>query len=744
MGYTLSMKKGRNPIRGGLLTSARAIFVATVLSSCALGDWGADLETFVETGLSAIYVESVSYTQNGGAVNADVVPGTPVTVTLTIANPKALPISYALECAASWLDAGSIAPSIAATEAADSGVTTATFTFTPGAGAEHGNIPFSLSMSSPGIGRSYDRQSFTVRCDSSPNPLDSASLAGGTHDGGAPFIGFRPSSDYIDSDVTMARVTYTYIATGASAAATLTIADLPTVSVPALFTVGAADASARYFIPADVTKNVTYSFTVSLIDGSGKESAGFTITVDGTDRYLQYDSNAGTGTVVAQNGEPATTMTVSPVTPLARTGYQCTGWDTVANKPGTDEPDYTPGDTLAMPDGDIRLYAHWVHLGGAGIGTGDPAVLGLSIQRNGKPVSAVTMDVHGTLKLSYAASLTGAVWSWYLDGTAIAGAAAATYSWTPSAAGKRILTARAVHEGISYSNSVSVNVCDDYMIAVVPYGESAVYHMQADSADADELCDAGLDYYNTLSPYAIGRYEVSYATWYTVCVWALANGYTFADAGFPSAGASFAGASNLASYGGYPVGSITWRDAIVWCNAYSEMTGLSPCYRYGGAVLRDATSANCDSAAFSFAGDGYRLPTETEWQYAASGCGEIPFDRVSGDSSGAQYDLYARYAANSGLPGKTGLLLPNALGVYDMSGNSKEFCFDGSDSYPTGSTEAAPASNYFVQTGTSRAVRGGSYGSALTAVKTGYRETVAPDSGIDLSSGFRLARSITK
>ena len=67
-----------------------------------------------------------------------------------------------------------------------------------------------------------------------------------------------------------------------------------------------------------------------------------------------------------------------------------------------------------------------------------------------------------------------------------------------------------------------------------------------------------------------------------------------------------------------PVTNINWYDVIVWCNAFSEMYGKEPCYFYDGRILKDATdTASCDLAECNWKNNGYRLPTETEWEYAA-------------------------------------------------------------------------------------------------------------------------------
>lgn len=178
--------------------------------------------------------------------------------------------------------------------------------------------------------------------------------------------------------------------------------------------------------------------------------------------------------------------------------------------------------------------------------------------------------------------------------------------------------------------------------------------------------------------------------------------------------------------GNLPVENVSWIDIIRYCNARSENEGLQPAYRITGG----AASVSCD-----FSANGYRLPTEAEWEMAAKAGTLLDYSGSDDPNDVAwHYDnSKLRYRAGGGKRA-------NAYGIYDMSGNVAEWCWDWYDAkYPS---KMAEFNNPRGPSGGSlKVIRGGSVKNGI-GTKLGIlnRESGNPNLGYSYV-GFRLVRS---
>ncbi len=176
-----------------------------------------------------------------------------------------------------------------------------------------------------------------------------------------------------------------------------------------------------------------------------------------------------------------------------------------------------------------------------------------------------------------------------------------------------------------------------------------------------------------------------------------------------------------------PCDQINWTDGAMFCNERSLAEGLEPCY--------DEQTWECN-----FDANGYRLPTEAEWEYA---CRATSPDRYSFGDSERELTSYAWMAENAGDKTHTvGTRKPNAWGLYDMHGNVAEWC---NDFYAADYYERAESTNpRGPAKGAERVLRGGSWNSSPDACRSSYR---AGDPSIDDTClandtiGFRCVRS---
>ncbi len=297
------------------------------------------------------------------------------------------------------------------------------------------------------------------------------------------------------------------------------------------------------------------------------------------------------------------------------------------------------------------------------------------------------------------------------------------------AEGEHLVEARARYQGKEYAASAKVGIragVDEYLSltlreqiqvpAGMVYVEGGSFYMGSAPGESGRMTDEAPQHTVKLSPFFIGAYEVTFAEYDAFCE--ATSRPKPSDQGW--------------GRGSRPAINVSWLDAVAYCNWRSQKEGLQPVYTITGADVRMDRSKN-----------GYRLPTEAEWEYAcrAGTTTATAFgNRISSEE--ANFDGGFPYGGAPIGPylEKTqpvGSYQPNALGIYDMHGNVNEWCWDRYGAYKAEfQTDPEGPDGDSV----SRAIRSGGWSDIGRFMRSAYRTGSNPELR-NAQTGFRLVRS---
>ncbi|MCD4793893.1 MAG: formylglycine-generating enzyme family protein [Bacteroidales bacterium] len=228
--------------------------------------------------------------------------------------------------------------------------------------------------------------------------------------------------------------------------------------------------------------------------------------------------------------------------------------------------------------------------------------------------------------------------------------------------------------------------------------------------DESKYFDEFPDHYVTVNSFNIGKYEVTIEEYTGFC----------RTAGFDLP----TGEPNI------PATNVSWEEALMYCNWLSRLNRLDKCYK----IIRDDKKKTFN-VEFDKTANGYRLPTEAEWEYAVRGGINRKNYAYSGSNNASEV---AWFADTGRMLHPVGEKKPNDLGLYDMTGNCQEWCYD---VYLFDYYKNTPKENPICEKGAlERVSRGGSFNGYEESLRITKRLYNATDFK-DITLGFRVAKN---
>jgi uncharacterized repeat protein (TIGR02543 family) len=462
--------------------SFACLLLVTIFSaSCNLGAWRQDIVSFLETGSNPVQVSSISFSQDiegtglyAAADGSKLCSAVPTKMTIAFSNPN----QVAFRCSVAFTGASFTASPPSSVDTGADSLDAVTFNFVLAPSMENLTLAYTITNGPLTGGTQIPQVSkaFSLVCDSPPEaPLG---LADDVSDAvtGLKFIAFGLPSKERDQDLSKVKISWEGRVSGSVelgvSDSTLTAARLNSSNIDIISCVAS---SYRRYYGLSIDESNGCDFSVSFLDSGGQESAAVTVNTDVIHYTLSYDGNgadsgqAPAAATVYDYGATPTVLGNVANSPFVKANYVYRGWNSLSDGSGDS---FLGGSSVSMTAGSKILYAQWVEGGGLDV------TLSLGQYQNiSFDPSASSVRRGKSITVGYGASLSGAVWSWYLDGTLQVGASASSFTYAPGVSGtigEHSLGCVVVYGGVTYSGSLPVAVERGWLLSYDANGASGV------------------------------------------------------------------------------------------------------------------------------------------------------------------------------------------------------------------------------------------------------------------------------
>jgi formylglycine-generating enzyme required for sulfatase activity len=477
------------------------------------------------------------------------------------------------------------------------------------------------------------------------------------------------------------------------------------------------------YIYGTPTKAGTFTFTVKATNSAGSGTKQLSLTIDGAPIITTTTLPDGVVGTVYEYGYRLTATGGTPIEWSLGNGISPVGWYSL---PATGLSLNSSGYIFGTPTtaGTFTFTVQATNTVGS-----DTKQLSITITGDTPTITTEKLLnwIAGTAYSQTLAAVSTTPVTWSLDSgtlpTGLSLAGTGIITGTPTAAGTFTFTVKATNAEGSDTKSLSIKIAASIEMVQIQDG---VFNMGSPPSEPDRDSNESW-HFVVISEFKMGKYQVTQGQYEVV----MGNNPSYFTTPV----------SPETSTVNRPVERVSWYDAIIFCNKLSMMKGLNPVYRINGSTDPDdwgdvptdwysPRKDAWDAVQMLTSSNGYRLPTEAQWEYACRAGTTTAYN--TGDTISDSTGWYLNNSGNR--THSVGEKPSNPWGLYDMHGNVFEWCWDWYGDYPNVSGLRDPTG---ADSGSLRVYRGGSWGMFKEVLRSAYRNYNPPHYEFNMV-GFRV------